>query len=95
MLCGCIECHRIWCGVEEFDSLDSSELKSEIPVRTLATGFARSVSNATGIGSTNTRRIADTQNVTTGMIIAAIITACSSRHAVIPPSIVGGLALSY
>lgn len=26
MLCGCIECHRIWCGIEEFNSLDLSEL---------------------------------------------------------------------
>jgi hypothetical protein len=29
------------------------------------------------------------------MIIAIIITACSSRHVEIPPSIVGGLVLSY
>ncbi|MHB8203389.1 MAG: hypothetical protein ACYDHG_06735 [Desulfomonilaceae bacterium] len=57
-------------------------------------GFVQSVSNATRIGSTNTRRITDTPNVTIEMIIA-IINACSSRHAVILLSIVGGLVLSY
>lgn len=27
MLCGCIECHRIWCSVEEFETLDLQGLK--------------------------------------------------------------------
>ena len=58
-------------------------------------GFVQSVSNATKIGSTNTRRITDTPNVTIEMIIAIIINACSSRHVAILPSIVGGLVLSY
>ena len=64
-------------------------------VWTSVTEFAQSVFNATRIRFTDTRKVTDTLNVMIEMIIAIIITACSNQHVVIPPSIVGGLVLSY